>query len=221
MRASITWSVLVLSVSVASPKSPARRTPSGLFFEADMVRHALEGQAGPFCVLANQFKRKEAVAWRIRVLDQTGQQMDDKTLKSVVVELSDGQKLNAKFGGHPPRGTPGFCIIGFRGLPRSLVSWRLLSPQSGPFTGPALRLGPSLPRPAPVPPTSFPPFFTSSARASGVAGTSRPSALAVLRLIASSNLVGACTGEVGRLLALEDAIEWPAARRNWSSRSAP
>jgi hypothetical protein len=46
------------------------------------------------------------VAWRIRVLDQTGQQMDDMTLKSVVVELSDGQKLNAKFGGHPPRGTP-------------------------------------------------------------------------------------------------------------------
>jgi hypothetical protein len=67
---------------------------------------ALEGQAGPFCVLANQFKRKEAVAWRIRVLDQTGAQADDKVLKSVVVELSDGQKIPAKFGGHPPRGTP-------------------------------------------------------------------------------------------------------------------
>ena len=36
--------------------------------------------------------------------------------------------------------------------------------------------------------------ITSSARASSVAGTSRPSALAVLRLITSSNLVGACTG---------------------------
>jgi len=70
-----------------------------------MVRHALEGQAGPFCVLANQFKRKEAVAWRIRVLDQTGAQADDKVLKSVVVELSDGQKIPARFGGHPPRGT--------------------------------------------------------------------------------------------------------------------
>jgi hypothetical protein len=36
--------------------------------------------------------------------------------------------------------------------------------------------------------------ITSSARVSTVAGTSRPSALAVLRLITSSYLVGACTG---------------------------
>src|SRR6516164_8519401 len=36
--------------------------------------------------------------------------------------------------------------------------------------------------------------ITSSARASSVGGTSRPSAFAVLRLITSSNLVGACTG---------------------------
>src|SRR5262245_21678073 len=36
--------------------------------------------------------------------------------------------------------------------------------------------------------------MTSSARASTVAGTSSPSALAVLRLITNSNLVGFCTG---------------------------
>jgi hypothetical protein len=36
--------------------------------------------------------------------------------------------------------------------------------------------------------------ITSSARASNVGDTVRPSALAVLRLIASSYLVGACTG---------------------------
>src|SRR3954465_6461391 len=36
--------------------------------------------------------------------------------------------------------------------------------------------------------------ITSSARASTVGGISRPSALAVLRLMANSNLVGACTG---------------------------
>src|SRR5215471_11418895 len=36
--------------------------------------------------------------------------------------------------------------------------------------------------------------ITSSARASNVGGTSRPSALAVLRLITSSYLVGSCTG---------------------------
>src|SRR5262249_4811559 len=37
--------------------------------------------------------------------------------------------------------------------------------------------------------------ITSSARASSVGGTSRPSAFAVLRLITSSYLVGACTGK--------------------------
>ena len=47
--------------------------------------------------------------------------------------------------------------------------------------------------------------ITSSARASSDGGTSRPSALAVLRLITSSNLVGCMHRQVGRLLALEDA----------------
>jgi hypothetical protein len=56
------------------------------------------------CRLRPLFKRKEAVAWRIRVLDQNGAQIDDKGLKSLVVELSDGQKLTTKFGQHPPRG---------------------------------------------------------------------------------------------------------------------
>src|SRR5262245_14050809 len=36
--------------------------------------------------------------------------------------------------------------------------------------------------------------ITSSARASSVGGTGRPSVLAVCRLMTSSNLVGACTG---------------------------
>ena len=49
--------------------------------------------------------------------------------------------------------------------------------------------------------------ITSSARASRVGGTSRPSALAVLRLITSSYLVGCLHRQVGRLLALEDAID--------------
>ena len=75
-----------------------------LFFEGDIVRHALADQVGPFCVLANQFKRKEAVAWRIRVLDSAGDAADDKVLKSVVVELGDGQRLPAHYGPHgkPP-----------------------------------------------------------------------------------------------------------------------
>jgi hypothetical protein len=55
-------------------------------------------------VLANQFKRKEAVAWRIRVLQPSGAVADNTVLKSVVVRLGNGQILPAHFGGHgqPP-----------------------------------------------------------------------------------------------------------------------
>jgi len=44
--------------------------------------------------------------------------------------------------------------------------------------------------------------ITSSARTSNVGGTSRPSALAVLRLMTSSYLVGACTGRSAGLAPL-------------------
>ena len=75
-----------------------------LFFEGDIVRHALADQAGPFCVLVNQYKRKEAVAFRIRVLLPSGEVADNKVLKSVVVKLGNGQELPAHYGPHgmPP-----------------------------------------------------------------------------------------------------------------------
>jgi hypothetical protein len=72
-----------------------------LFIAADMVRGP--GGSGPGCVLSNRFMRKEEVAWRIRVQDATGKELDDKSLKSLVVELSDGQQFQAHFGGHPPK----------------------------------------------------------------------------------------------------------------------
>jgi hypothetical protein len=86
-------------VDLARAEGPARKQ---LFFEGDLVRGAQQGAPGPFCVLTNHFKRLEKVVWRIRVLDAAGQSLDDKGLKSVVVELPDGQKLNAKFDRHPP-----------------------------------------------------------------------------------------------------------------------
>src|SRR5215469_14221561 len=72
-----------------------------LFFVADMVTGP--GGSGPVCVLSNRFMRKEKVAWRIRVQDATGKELDNKSLKSLVVELSDGQQFQAHFGGHPPK----------------------------------------------------------------------------------------------------------------------
>jgi hypothetical protein len=97
--------VAALALSIASLGSaPAADAQAArkLFFEGDLVRGAQPGAPGPFCVLTSQFKRLEKVVWRIRVLDQTGQSLDGKGLKSVAVELADGQKLAAVYGPHPP-----------------------------------------------------------------------------------------------------------------------
>ena len=105
---SLTLSAVALSILVAGfsgAYAQVRTTPAGkLFFEGDIVRHALEGQQGPFCVLQNQYKRGEAVAWRIRVQKPDGTPADQNYLKSVEVQLGNGQKLPAHYGGHgmPP-----------------------------------------------------------------------------------------------------------------------
>ena len=87
-----------LPLSTGAQAQPAAK----FFFEGDLVRGDQEGAPGPFCVLNNQFKRLEKVVWRMRVLDPAGKALDDKGMKSLVVELPDGQKLAARFSGHPP-----------------------------------------------------------------------------------------------------------------------
>ena len=103
----IALSAAVIATSAQAQQAPvtgSQNQPRKLFFEGDIVRHALPGQQGPFCVLANQFKRKEAIAWRIRILHPNGDIGNNETLKSVVVELGNGQKIAARFGphGNPP-----------------------------------------------------------------------------------------------------------------------
>jgi hypothetical protein len=102
----ISISAFALAAAMLTPAGSAQaqqQVRKLLFFEGDIVRHAMPGQAGPFCVLANQFRRREAVAFRIRVLAPSGDVADDRALRSVVVELGDGQKIPAHFGSH---GTP-------------------------------------------------------------------------------------------------------------------
>jgi len=96
----IAFSVALLGFADGAQAQQAKK----LFFEGDIVTHALPGQQGPFCLLKNQYKRGEAVAFRIRVLDPSGAVADDKMLKGVVVELGNGMKLPARWGGHgmPP-----------------------------------------------------------------------------------------------------------------------
>jgi hypothetical protein len=86
----------VVSLASAAQAQEAKK----LFFEGDIVRHALPNQAGPFCVLVNQYKHGEAVAFRIRIMLPSGEVADGKVLKTVVVELGNGQKLPAHYGPH-------------------------------------------------------------------------------------------------------------------------
>lgn len=76
------------------------------FFEGDMVRGpTADGLTGPSCVLANQYMRLEKVVWRVRVLNAAGENVNGDMLKSLVIQISDGQEFPAKFGQHP-RGEP-------------------------------------------------------------------------------------------------------------------
>jgi hypothetical protein len=90
---------VVLSPLVLAAPAHAQ-TPPKFTFEGDMV-------LGRACVLTSQFKHGQPVVWRVRVTDpKTGQMMDDKGLKSLVVELSDGQKFTMKYGAHPKGANP-------------------------------------------------------------------------------------------------------------------
>ena len=92
---------VALAALAGSADAQVRTTPPGkLFFEGDIVRHALMGQQGPFCVLQNQFTRGEAVAWRIRIQKPDGTVADNSAIKSVEVQLGNGQKLPAAYKGH-------------------------------------------------------------------------------------------------------------------------
>jgi len=101
MRITLQRAVLSI-VGAFGLASAANAEPAKLFFEGDIVRGDQEGAPGPGCVLNNQFKRLEKVVWRLRILDETGKALDDKGLKSLVVELPDGQKMAARFSAHPP-----------------------------------------------------------------------------------------------------------------------
>src|ERR1043165_4572003 len=99
-------SALILSAAVAGNAVAQNRTePAGkLFFEGDIVRHALMGQQGPFCILNNRYLRGEAVAFRQRVMKPDGTPATAMDLKSVEVELGNGTKVPLHYGGHgnPP-----------------------------------------------------------------------------------------------------------------------
>jgi len=93
-----------------------------LFVEGDIVRGAQEGAPGPVCVLTNQFQHLEKVVFRFRVLDQGGKLLDDKGLKSLVVQLPTGEKLESYYGGHPPAAPEDYFWVAAWVIPASFPS---------------------------------------------------------------------------------------------------
>jgi len=99
-----TLSAVTLALAIAGfANLSAAQEAQKLFIEGDIVRgNTPAGITGPVCVLANQFKRKENVVFRIRVRNTTGAPLDDKNIKGITVELSDGQKFQASYRPRPP-----------------------------------------------------------------------------------------------------------------------
>ena len=100
-----TFSAIALSVAALGFAAPAQaQQAQKLFIDGDIVRgNTAMGATGPICVLNSQFKRGENVVFRMRVRTVNGELLDEKGIKGITVELTDGRKLNARYGGHPPR----------------------------------------------------------------------------------------------------------------------
>jgi hypothetical protein len=95
---------VVLAIAGFANMSAAQETQK-LFIEGDIVRgNTPAGITGPVCVLANQFKRRENVVFRIRVRSAAGEPLDDKNIKAITVELADGQQFQAAYRSRPPAG---------------------------------------------------------------------------------------------------------------------
>lgn len=152
---SVTFSAVLFSIVLSGLSGVAvaqnRAEPPGkLFFEGDIVHHAVQGQQGPFCVLQSRFKRGEGIAWRVRVSLPDGTIADDTVLKSLVVELGSGETVPLGYGPHGnpptdyfwveswivpanfPTGTLGYKVIATM-QDDSVVTWQ-------PFTRPPSQL---------------------------------------------------------------------------------
>lgn len=101
MKSWLSLSAIALAAAaiVGAPQLvQAQGSTQQMFFEGDMVSgHG----GGPTCVLTSRFQHGQTVVWRVRVQNQTGKALDKKDLKSLAVELPDGQKFSMHYGPHP------------------------------------------------------------------------------------------------------------------------
>ena len=99
---------LVLVSAFCLPFSPAlaQDAAPSIIFEGDTVRGAGPNVTpkGPVCVLTSVFQRGESIVFRVRLVDpKTGKPIDDKGVRSLHIELSNGEKPQMRHGGHPPQ----------------------------------------------------------------------------------------------------------------------
>lgn len=104
--------VAALGVAGCSSSSNATPTPAAASLAAPLVIQAdtVQGsknlttaqQATQSCVEENRFDHNAEVIFRAKVIDPvTGKSLDASGLKSVVVELPNGNNVTLKFGQHP------------------------------------------------------------------------------------------------------------------------
>jgi hypothetical protein len=113
----------VISAAVLGAAGTA--SAQDLFLDGDMVRGAQDGAPGPVCVLTSEFQHLEKVVFRFRVRDQNGTELDDKALKSLIVELPSGEKLEGYYGGHPPASPEVYMWVATWTIPASYPSGTL------------------------------------------------------------------------------------------------
>src|SRR5260370_198842 len=82
-------SVVTLALAIAGfANLSAAQEAQKLFIEGDIVRgNTPAGITGPVCVLANQFKGKENVVFRIRVRSVAGDPLADKNFQGITLRL--------------------------------------------------------------------------------------------------------------------------------------
>jgi hypothetical protein len=99
---------LAAAPAFAQERAPRQAEPPAgavapVFLEGDLVRgNTQAGITGPVCVMVNDFRRGEKIVFRIRARDVTGAALDDKGLKGIAVQLSDGQTFTAEYRARPP-----------------------------------------------------------------------------------------------------------------------
>lgn len=116
----------------APAKEAAKAAPvtDKLFMMVDIVQGSknLTGDAAKMrsCALSSRFSRNSEMVFRARVFDpKSGEPMDDKTLKSLVVELANGKSFAAKWGAHPKEPPNEFYWTGSWVVPKDHASGTL------------------------------------------------------------------------------------------------